>query len=110
MVWGGSNEPTGLVLVIALLVATIQRLPQSTIESTLPNPGTASPRVTFKMPWGPSKTAAPPTTSRTVQPGTVVGRVSGVGVALDQVASCSEPSLRAEELVSCLCEGNGAKK
>ena len=93
-----------------LLVATIQRLPQSTIESTLPNPGTASPRVTFKMPWGPSKTAAPPTTSRTVEPGTVVGRVSGVGVALDQVASCSEPSLRAEELVSCLCEGNGAKK
>jgi hypothetical protein len=62
------------------LVATIQRLPQSTIESTLPTPGTVSPRAADQVPFGPSSTTLPPTTSRTVQPSIVVGLVSGTGV------------------------------
>ena len=80
------------------LVATIQRLPQRTIESILPKPGAALPRVTFKVPLGPSKTAVPPTTSRTAQPGMVVGRVSGVGAGLSPVfafccaAACGAPA------------------
>jgi hypothetical protein len=69
-------------VITPLLVATIQRLPQRTIESILPKPGTELPRVTFKVPLGPSNTTDPPTTSRTVQPGMVVGRVSGVGAGL----------------------------
>jgi hypothetical protein len=65
-----------------LLVATIQWLPQRTIESTFPNPGTVSPLVARHCPPGPSKTAVPPTTSRTVQPSIVPGLVSGTGVGL----------------------------
>ncbi len=68
-----------------LVVATIQRLPQRTIESTLPTPGTVSPRVAFQVPSGPSKTTMPPTTSRTVQPSIVVGLVSGVGIGLGKI-------------------------
>jgi hypothetical protein len=64
-----------------LLVATIKRLPQRTIESTLPTPGTVCPGVTFQTPFGPSMTAVPSTTSRSVQPSIVVGLVSGVGVS-----------------------------
>src|ERR1700736_986618 len=65
-----------------LLVATIQRLPQRTIESIFPTPGTVSPGVAFQMPLGPSKTAVPPLTSRTVHPSMVVGLVSGTGMGL----------------------------
>jgi len=65
-----------------LLVATIQRLPQRTIESIFPTPGTVSPRVAFQMPLGPSKTAVPPLTSRIVHPSIVVGLVSGTGAGL----------------------------
>ena len=68
-----------------LVVATIQRLPQRTIESTRPTPGTVSPRVALKMPLGPSKTTFPPTTSRTVQPSMVVGLVSGNGTGLSEL-------------------------
>ena len=63
------------------LVATIKRLPQRTIESTRPIPGTVCPSVTFQTPFGPSITAVPLTTSRSVQPSMVVGLVSGVGVS-----------------------------
>jgi hypothetical protein len=63
-----------------LVVATTKRLPQRTIESTLPTPGTVCPGVTFQTPFGPSITATPFTTSRSVQPSIVVGLVSGVGV------------------------------
>jgi len=63
-----------------LLVATIQRLPQRTIDSTRPTPGTVSPRLTVKVPFGPSKTAVPSVTSRSIQPSMVVGLVSGTGV------------------------------
>ena len=62
------------------LVATIQRLPQRTIELILPTPGTVSPRVAFQTPVGPSKTAVERFTSRTDQPSIVVGLVSGTGV------------------------------
>ena len=62
------------------LVATIQRLPQRTIELILPAPGTVSPRVAFQTPVGPSKTAVERFTSRTDQPSIVVGLVSGTGV------------------------------
>jgi hypothetical protein len=61
-------------------VATMKRFPQRTTESTLPTPGTICPGVTFQTPLGPSITAVPLTTSRSVQPSIVVGRVSGVGV------------------------------
>jgi hypothetical protein len=75
---------------IPLLVATIQRLPQRTIEPISPTPGTVSPRFAVQIPPGPSKTAVPPTTSRTVQPSIVIGFVSGICVGLDMIfAPCS---------------------
>ena len=61
------------------VVATIQRLPQRTMESTRPTPGTVSPVFARQTPSGPCKTAVPPTTSRTDQPSMVVGLVSGTG-------------------------------
>jgi hypothetical protein len=63
------------------LVATTKRFPQRTIESTRPIPGTVCPGVTLQTPFGPSITAVPLTTSRSVQPSMVVGLVSGVGVS-----------------------------
>jgi hypothetical protein len=72
---------TQFIVISPLLVATIQRLPQRTMESTRPTPGIVSPTDTFRMPPGPFKTAVPPKTSRTVQPGMVFGLVSGVGVS-----------------------------
>jgi hypothetical protein len=68
------------------LVATIQRSPQRRIESTLPTPGTVSPRLTLQMPLGPSKIAIPFVTSRSVHPSIVVGRVSGIGVSFDRLS------------------------
>ena len=70
------------VVINPLLVATIQRLPHSTTESTVPSPGTVSPRAAFHVPPGPSSVAMPLTTFRTVQPGMVVGLVSGTGTRL----------------------------
>jgi len=63
-------------------VATIQRLPQRTIESIFPTPGTVSPPVAFHTPFGPSKTTVPPLTSRIVHPSMVVGLVSGTAAGL----------------------------
>ena len=65
-----------------VLVATIQRLPQRTMESIFPTPGTTPPRVTLQIPFGPSKMAVPPITSRTVQPSIVVGLVSATAMGL----------------------------
>src|SRR5262249_15390146 len=45
-----------------LVVATIQRLPQRTIESIRPIPGTVSPCAARQAPLGPSSTTVPPTT------------------------------------------------
>src|ERR1700730_3175814 len=73
-----SPKPHGVVI-NPLLVATIQRLPQKTTESTFPSPGTVSPRAAFHVPRGPSKVAMPLTTLRTVEPLMVVGLVSGTG-------------------------------
>ncbi len=70
-----------------LAVATIQRLPQRTIESMRPTPGTVSPRVTVQTPSGPSRIAVPPRTSRTVQPSIVVGLVSGTGPIVSRGAT-----------------------
>jgi len=67
-------------------VTTIQRLPQRTIDSNLPNPGTLSPRAALQIPSGPSKIAFPPMTSRTVHPSTVVGLVSGNGIDLGKIS------------------------
>src|SRR5258707_9100287 len=64
-----------------LLVATSQRLPQRTMDSILPTPGTVSPGAALRTPPGPSRTAVPLVTSRTVQPAMVVGLVSGDGVS-----------------------------
>jgi hypothetical protein len=65
------------VAISPLAVATIQRLPQRTIESIRPIPGTVSPRAAVRTPSGPSRTTVPPRTSSTVQPSMVVGLVSG---------------------------------
>ena len=70
------------VVINPLLVATIQRFPHSTTESTFPSTGTVSPRATFHVPSGPSNVAIPLTTLRTLQPGIVVGLVSGTGAGL----------------------------
>jgi hypothetical protein len=51
------------------------------MESILPSPGTASPRLTLQMPLGPSRAAKPFVTSRTVHPLIVVGLVSGTNVS-----------------------------
>jgi len=77
--WLGLQGTYG-VEIKPLLVATTKRLPQRTIESTLPTLGTVCPSVTFQTPLGPSNTAVPLTTSRSVQPSIVAGLVSGVGV------------------------------
>src|ERR1700761_6283634 len=61
------------VAINPLSVATIQRLPQRTIESIRPMPGTVSPRIAIRTPSGPPSTAVAPRTSRTVQPSIVVG-------------------------------------
>src|SRR6516225_580991 len=60
-----SDEPYG-VEIRPLLVATIRRLPQRTIESTLPTPGTVCPGLAFQTPLGPSRTAVPSVTARSV--------------------------------------------
>ena len=67
------------VAIKPLAVATIQRLPQRTIDSIRPTPGTVSPRAAIRTPSGPPRTAVPPRTSRTVHPSIVVGLVSGTG-------------------------------
>ena len=66
-------------------MTTIQRLPQRTIDSTLPTRGSVSPRIALQTPSGPSKTAVAPETSRTVQPSMVSGLVSGNGIGLGRV-------------------------
>ena len=71
------------------VVATIQRLPQRTIDSIRPTPGTVSPCAARQAPLGPSSTTVPPATSRIVQPSTVVGRVSGIaGLGKTLARSC----------------------
>src|SRR4051794_29504993 len=45
------------VAISPLAVATIHRLPQRTMESILPTPGTVSPRAPVHRPSGPSSTA-----------------------------------------------------
>ena len=55
------------------------------MDSTLPTPGTVCPRVALQTPLGPANTAVPFTTSRSVQPSMVFGRVSGVGLSTVRV-------------------------
>jgi hypothetical protein len=62
-----------------LLVATIHRSPHRTMDSIRPTPGTVSPGFAVQTPFGPSKTASPLVTSRTLQPSMMVGLVSGTG-------------------------------
>jgi hypothetical protein len=71
-VWiaASTNQPHG-VEISPLLVATMKRLPQRTIESTLPTLGTVCPGITLQMPFGPSNSAVPLATSRSFQPGMV---------------------------------------
>src|SRR6516225_1998553 len=94
-----SAEATYGVEIRPLLVVTIKRLPQRTIESTLPTPGTVCPGVALQTPLGPSKTAVPLATSRSVQPLMVVGLVSGVGASFVRVRS---PSALATVKVACV--------
>jgi hypothetical protein len=61
------------------VVETIQRPPHRTTESMRPTPGTVSPRITLRTPFGPCRIIASPRTSRTIQPSMVIGRVSGTG-------------------------------
>src|SRR5262249_60132569 len=74
-----------------LLVATIQRLPHRTIESTLPTPGTVSPCPTRQTPFGPCTTAMPSMTSISAQPAIVVGLVSGYG-CVGRVSGATDPT------------------
>jgi len=76
-----AKKPHGLEI-NPLVVATIQRFPHSTTDSTLPSPGKVSPRAAFHVTPGPSNVAMPLTTFRTVQPSMVVGLVSGTGTSL----------------------------
>ena len=63
------------------------------MDSIFPTLGTMSPRVTFRMPFGPSKTG-------TVQPSMVVGLVSGT--AEGRVDSFPRPmAVGAKETVFC---------
>jgi hypothetical protein len=64
------------------LVATTHRSPHRTMDSTRPTPGTVSPRLAVKIPFGPSKTAAPLFTSRSIHPSMVVHFVSGTGIGI----------------------------
>ena len=73
------HPPTYGVEIRPLLVATIRRLPHRKIDLILPTPGTVSPRVARQVPLGPSNTAVPFVTSRSVQPLMVVGLVSRTG-------------------------------
>jgi hypothetical protein len=83
--FNAANPVTYGVEIRPLLVATIRRFPQRKMDSTLPTPGIMSPLDTLRMPSGPSKTAVPLATSRSVQPSIVVGLVSGVGASLTRV-------------------------
>jgi hypothetical protein len=62
------------------LVATIHRAPHRTMESTRPTPGTVSPRFAVQIPFGPSRTALPLVTSRSIHPSMVFNLVSGTGM------------------------------
>jgi hypothetical protein len=85
----GAVENQSCVEIRPLVVATIQRLPQRTIESIRPTPGTVSPCAARQAPLGPSSTTVPPATSRIVQPSIVVGRVSDIaGLGETLVRSC----------------------
>src|SRR5262249_26569015 len=86
----GAAENQSWVEIRPLVVATIHRLPQRTIESIRPTPGTVSPCAARQAPLGPSSTTVPPATSRIVQPSIVVGRVSGTAAGLGKafVRSC----------------------
>src|SRR5262249_34061410 len=74
----GSNplpiENQFLVEIRPLVVATIQRLPQRTIESILPISGTVSPCAARQTPLWPSSTTVPPPTPRIVPPSVRVRR------------------------------------
>src|SRR5262249_56072655 len=93
-----SGRGTYGVEIRPVLVATIQRSPQRTIESTLPPPGTLSPRVTRQTPLGPWMTAVPLTTSRSAHPAIVVGFVSGNGVRFARLCSSVDDNFG---LLSC---------
>jgi hypothetical protein len=66
-----------------------KRLPQRTIASALPTPGTVCPSVTLQIPLRPCSSAGPLVTSRSVQPGMVVGLVSGAGATFVALRICS---------------------
>src|SRR5271166_6547021 len=104
-----------------LSVATIHHLPQRRMSSIFPSPDTLSPRLTFRMPFGPSKTAVPPITLRTVQPLMEAGLVSGTAtgraesfarstaVGAGESVVCfvgKETAVGARESVACFV-GNG---
>ena len=77
------------VAINPVAVATIHRLPQRTMESIRPTPGTVSPRAAIQTPSGPSSTAVPPRTSRTVQPSMVAGFVSGTATIASRWVTAS---------------------
>ena len=70
-----------------------QRLPQRTMDSTRPSPGTVSPRAAIRIPSGPSRTAVPSRTSTTVQPGIVAGLVSGAATRGCRIAIAAAEGL-----------------
>jgi hypothetical protein len=79
-----------------VLVATIHRPPHRVIESIRPISGTISPRTTVRVPFGPCNIAVAPSACRIIQPGIVVGLVSGTGAA--RAALFSENNLDADDV------------
>src|SRR5436305_7673023 len=78
------------------------------MESIRPIPGTVSPRAAVRTPSGPSRTAVPPRTSRTVQPSIVVGRVSATATIGSRVDEFVFACVLAESTARRLPPGDGA--
>ena len=98
-------SPIYRVEIRPLLVATIQRLPHRTIESIFPMLGMVSPWFALHTPFGPSKTAVFPLTSRITHPAMVVGFVSATAVGLDK--SVRATAVRCGAFAACfMSEGS----
>ena len=98
-------SPIYRVEIRPLLVATIQRSPHRTIESIFPILGMMSPWFALHTPFGPSKTAVFPLTSRITHPAMVVGFVSATAVGLDK--SVRATAVRCGAFAACfMSEGS----
>ena len=98
------------VAINPLAVATIQRLPQRTIDSIRPIPGIVSPRVAIRIPSGPSSTAVPSRTSTTLHPGMVVGLVSGAAAKGGLIATATPAGLALAWEAKAVLDGSADRR